>query len=63
MTTANVRSGFKATGIYPFDPSAIPDLAFKPSEITSAVETQSAQEGQSSSSLIVVTSPILPPTD
>jgi len=42
MTTANVRNGFKATGIYPFDSSAIPDLAFKPSEITSAVETQSA---------------------
>jgi hypothetical protein len=45
MTTANVRSRFKATGIYPFDPSAIPDLAFKLSEIASAVETQSAQEG------------------
>ncbi|KAK9675100.1 hypothetical protein QE152_g40635 [Popillia japonica] len=33
-TPSNVMSGFKATGIYPFDPSAIKDEAFAPSELT-----------------------------
>ena len=36
LTPANVKAGFKATGIYPFDPSAIPDEAYKPSELFSA---------------------------
>lgn len=31
---SNVVSGFRATGIYPYNPSAIPDIAFAPSEIT-----------------------------
>lgn len=30
----NVISGFRATGIYPYDSKAIPDIAFAPSEIT-----------------------------
>ncbi|XP_063220554.1 uncharacterized protein LOC134529931 [Bacillus rossius redtenbacheri] len=33
-TPANVSAGFKATGIYPFDPSVIPDEAFAPSQLT-----------------------------
>ena len=33
-TPSNVIAGFKATGIYPFDPSTIKDEAFAPSEIT-----------------------------
>lgn len=31
---SNVISGFRATGIYPYDPTVIPDIAFAPSEIT-----------------------------
>lgn len=30
----NVASGFSATGIYPFDPNAIPECAFASSELT-----------------------------
>lgn len=34
VTPSNICSGFKATGIYPFDPTAIPDEAFAPSVLT-----------------------------
>lgn len=34
-TPANVSSGFMATGIYPFDPNAIPENVFAPPELTS----------------------------
>jgi len=34
MTIKNITSGFKACGIYPFNPNAIPDEAFKPSDVT-----------------------------
>lgn len=33
-TPVNVSSGFRATGIYPFNSNAIPDDAFAPSEVT-----------------------------
>lgn len=33
-TPRNVSAGFRATGIFPFDPSAIPEQAFAPSEMT-----------------------------
>ncbi|KAJ2949421.1 hypothetical protein O0L34_g15337 [Tuta absoluta] len=31
MTPANIKAGFEATGIYPFDPTRIPDEAYAPS--------------------------------
>ncbi|CAH1364933.1 unnamed protein product [Tenebrio molitor] len=31
MTPSNIKSGFRATGLYPYDPNAIPEEAFKPS--------------------------------
>lgn len=31
---SNIILGFLGTGIYPYDPNAIPDIAFAPSEIT-----------------------------
>lgn len=34
MTPANIKSGFRATGIYPFSPDAIPEEAFAPSLVT-----------------------------
>lgn len=34
MTPENIQSGFRATGLYPFDPSAIPDCAFAPSLVS-----------------------------
>lgn len=33
-TPTNVMAGFRATGIFPYDPNIIPDVAFAPSEIT-----------------------------
>jgi len=38
-TPANAISGFKATGIYPFNPDAIPDYAFIDSDVTSTNDT------------------------
>jgi hypothetical protein len=34
MTPANIKSGFAATGIYPFNSDALPPEAFAPSSIT-----------------------------
>ncbi|XP_057330208.1 uncharacterized protein LOC130670746 [Microplitis mediator] len=34
MTQSNITSGFKATGLYPFNPNAIPETAFGPSAVT-----------------------------
>ena len=34
ISITNVCNGFRATGIYPFDPNAIPDIAFAPSTVT-----------------------------
>uniref|UniRef100_A0A6P7GVK5 Uncharacterized protein LOC114343427 n=1 Tax=Diabrotica virgifera virgifera TaxID=50390 RepID=A0A6P7GVK5_DIAVI len=34
MTPSNIKSGFSSTGIYPFNPEAIPEIAFAPSTIT-----------------------------
>lgn len=34
MTPANIRSGFRATGIFPYNPDAIPEEAFAPSLVT-----------------------------
>lgn len=34
MTHANITSGFRATGLYPLDPSVIPETAFAPSILT-----------------------------
>ena len=34
LSITNISNGFCATGIYPFDPTAIPDIAFAPSAIT-----------------------------
>lgn len=38
MTQGNLVSGFKATGIYPFNPLAIPEEAYAPSSITERPE-------------------------
>ncbi|KAI4461944.1 hypothetical protein MML48_5g00019877 [Holotrichia oblita] len=34
LTPANIKSGFQATGIYPFNQDAIPVEAFAPSTVT-----------------------------
>jgi hypothetical protein len=33
MISANIKSGFRASGIYPFDPYAIPNEAVAPSTV------------------------------
>ena len=54
MTLANIKSGFKATGLYPYDPLAIPEVAFAPSAASELPNpehsgTQSANTAPSSS--------------
>lgn len=39
MSMNNIVSGFKATGIYPFDKNIIPDSAYAPSDITFQEQT------------------------
>lgn len=43
MTPSNIISGFKATGIFPFNPDVIPESAFAPSLITHVEELEQAQ--------------------
>jgi hypothetical protein len=38
MAASNIRSGFRATGIHPFDPHVIPEEAFAPSAVSEATE-------------------------
>lgn len=33
MTESNVKSGFAACGIFPFDPSAVPQAAYLPNRL------------------------------
>jgi len=33
MTESNVKSGFAACGIFPFDPSAVPQAAYLPNSL------------------------------
>ncbi|KAJ8878432.1 hypothetical protein PR048_019010 [Dryococelus australis] len=40
VTLSNICSDFRATGIYPFDPTAIPDEAFAPSVLTFQLHRQ-----------------------
>lgn len=40
VTPQNIMSGFSATGIYPFNPQAIPEVAFAPSILTEQRLTQ-----------------------
>jgi len=35
VTVTNIVSGFRVTGIFPFDRNTIPDAAFTPSDVTS----------------------------
>ncbi|CAH1995171.1 unnamed protein product [Acanthoscelides obtectus] len=34
MTIRNIQSGFRSTGIFPFDPDVVPETAFAPSTLT-----------------------------
>lgn len=48
VTARNIMSGFRATGIYPFDPHVIPEEAFAPSAVTEAPQeavADSSHEG------------------
>ncbi|KAI4462960.1 hypothetical protein MML48_4g00018285 [Holotrichia oblita] len=51
MSISNIQSGFKSTGIFPFDPSVIPEVAFAPSMLTfrSLDETIEQKNGNDSS--------------
>ncbi|XP_022910060.2 tigger transposable element-derived protein 1-like [Onthophagus taurus] len=42
MSVANITSGFRVTGIYPFNPRAIPDVAYAPSSVCRPVENQTS---------------------
>ncbi|KAJ2940839.1 hypothetical protein O0L34_g10097 [Tuta absoluta] len=40
MTQSNIINGFRATGLYPYDPSVIPDQAYAPSVLTEIPDPQ-----------------------
>lgn len=44
MTHSNITSGFRATGLYSFNPQAIPETAFAPSILSEAPAPDSEQE-------------------
>jgi len=48
VTSSNAIAGFRACGIYPFDPSAVPDEAYLPSTLNT-VQQMANDEGLSNS--------------
>lgn len=54
MTPSNIKSGFKATGLYPYDPHAIPEDAFKPSTASYLPDLDQAEPLATSSPKISV---------
>ena len=51
MTSVNLVSGFKSTGIYPYNPDIIPEVAFAPSSTTEAnIDISSTGEHATTSS-------------
>ncbi|KAJ8941979.1 hypothetical protein NQ314_010203 [Rhamnusium bicolor] len=46
MTPSNTKAGFRATGIYPFNREAIPEVAFAPSSITNQDQRQKPEQQQ-----------------
>ncbi|KAJ8879395.1 hypothetical protein PR048_020003, partial [Dryococelus australis] len=46
MSQGNMKSGFKATGIYPFNPLIIPDETFAPSAATELPPPEPATDEQ-----------------
>lgn len=47
MTPANIKSGFSATGIFPYNPDAIPEVAFAPSMFTEDIHNENRTNTQS----------------
>lgn len=48
MTPSNINTGFKATCLYPYDPSGIPEEAFKPSTTSNLPDPESTGPGATS---------------
>ncbi|CAB3221942.1 unnamed protein product [Arctia plantaginis] len=46
MTKDNIISGFRATGLFPYDPSAIPEEAYAPSVLTLMPDPQMASSSR-----------------
>ncbi|KAJ8931995.1 hypothetical protein NQ314_015041 [Rhamnusium bicolor] len=46
MTPSNIKAGFRATGIYPLNREAIPEVAFAPSSITNQDQGQEPEQQQ-----------------
>ena len=51
ITTSNISSGFRATGIYPFNHNVIPDIAFKPSDEQASSSTDTIQTSSSTDTI------------
>ena len=48
MTASNIQNGFKGTGVYPFDPSIIPEEAYAPSTVTQNIPEETDSGNQAS---------------
>ncbi|KAI4461312.1 hypothetical protein MML48_5g00008797 [Holotrichia oblita] len=46
MTPSNIKSGFRATGVYPFNSEAIPEVAFAPSSVTNQDQVREPEDQQ-----------------
>lgn len=50
MTPSNIKSGFSATGIYPFDKDRIPEVAYAPSSVTQRSHEENINADRSTTS-------------
>ncbi|XP_068086296.1 uncharacterized protein [Anabrus simplex] len=57
MNLSNISSGFRATGIYPFDRTAIPEEAFAPSSVTHREEEHDVEDNTPLSERLAALSP------
>ena len=46
LSITNISNRFRTTGIYPFDPTAIPEIAFAPSTVTFQEQSSISQPNE-----------------
>lgn len=62
MSAENILSGFRATGIWPFNPNAIPEAAFAPSVLTHRALPDNVLEKDVGKNSQIITEPVAGPS-